>query len=87
MYSLDERALETELPLVKHTLAKKSLQNISDALFELAPFIAAFPTSLVLLQIAITISISTAKCEKSFSAIKQIKTYLRNSMSEQRCLF
>ena len=45
---------------------------------------AAFPTSLELLQIAMTISVSTAKCERCFSALKRIKTYLRNSMSEQR---
>ena len=32
-----------------------------------------------------TISVSTAKCEICFSALKHIKTYLRNSMSKQ-CL-
>ena len=37
-----------------------------------------------LLQISMTICVSTAKCERSFSALKRIKTYLRSSMSEQR---
>lgn len=83
-YSLDKRALESELPLVKRMLAKKSMQDMSDALLELAPLSAAFPVSLQLLQIAMTISVSTAKCERCFSALKRIKTYLRNSMSEQR---
>ena len=33
---------------------------------------------------AMTICVSTAKCERSFSALKRIKTYLHPSMSEQR---
>ena len=32
-----------------------------------------------------TISVSSAECERSFSALKRIKSYLRTSMSEQ-CL-
>ena len=71
IYSLDKRALESELPLVKHTLAKKSMQDMSDALLELAPLSAAFPVTLQLLQIAMTISVSTAKCERCFSALKR----------------
>ena len=83
-YSLDKQTLESEFPLVKRTLAKKAMQDTSDAILELAPLSAAFPASLQLLQIAMTISVSTAKCERCFSALKRIKSYLRNSMSEQR---
>ena len=54
---------------------------MSDALLELA---AAFPVTLQLLQIDMTISVSTAKCERCLSALKRIKTYLCNSMSEKR---
>ena len=64
-YSLDKQALESELPLVKHTIAKKAMQDMSDALLELAPLSAALPVSLQL-QIAMTISVSTAKCERCF---------------------
>ena len=60
------------------------MQDTSDAILELASLSAAFPASLQLLQIAMTISVSTAKCERCFSALKRIKSYLRNSMSEQR---
>ena len=31
-----------------------------------------------------TIAISTASCERSFSSLKRIKSYLRSTMSEQR---
>ena len=43
-YSLDKQALEPELLLVKRTLAKKAMQDTSDAVLELS----AFPASLQL---------------------------------------
>ena len=44
----------------------------------------AFPNVVKLLQIAMTICVSTAKCERTFSSLKRIKSYLRSTMSEQR---
>ena len=43
-----------------------------------------------LLRIYYTIPVTTASAERSFSALKRIKTYLRNSMTQQRlnhCMF
>ena len=37
-----------------------------------------------LLRITYTIPVTTASAERSFSALKRIKTYLRNSMTQQR---
>ena len=37
-----------------------------------------------LLKLFLTIPVTTATAERSFSALKRIKTYLRNSMSQQR---
>ena len=37
-----------------------------------------------LLKIFLTIPVTTATAERSFSALKRIKTYLRNSMTQQR---
>ena len=68
-YSLDKCALESALPLVKRTLANKAMQDMSDALLELAPLSVAFPVSLQLLQIAMTTSVSTVKCERYFSKL------------------
>ena len=84
LYSLDQHALELETPLAKRTVAKQNLEELSDVIIELAPLKAAFPTLMKLLQIALTLSVSTAKCERCFSALKRIKTYLHNSMSQQR---
>jgi len=44
----------------------------------------AFPKLVKLLQIALTVVVSTAECERSFSCLKRTKMYLRSSMSEQR---
>ena len=37
-----------------------------------------------LLRITYTIPVTTASAERSFSALKRIETYLRNSMAQQR---
>ena len=55
-----------------------------DVYRHLLPLQAAFPTLVKLYQIALTLAVSTAQCERTFSALKRIKTYLRTTMSEQR---
>ena len=60
------------------------MNSINDVLREVYPLKLAFPTLLKLLQIALTIAVSTAECERSFSALKRIKTFLRSTMPEQR---
>lgn len=43
-----------------------------------------FPNIHILLKIFITIPVSTSTAERSFSTLRRIKTYLRNTMSESR---
>ena len=59
----------------------KEMESINDVFVELLPLKAAFP---VLIQIALTIVVSTAECERSFSTLRHTKTYLRSTMSEER---
>ena len=74
-----------EIVLAKKTLASKSgIEGISSVLKELYPLKEAFPNVIKLLQIALTICVSSAQCERCFSALKRIKSYLRSTMSEQR---
>ena len=84
IYSLDYESLSMESTLAKRTLIKAKMENVEDVFRELTPLRAAFPTLLKAIQIALTICISTAQCERSFSALKRIKTYLRSTMTEQR---
>lgn len=43
-----------------------------------------FPNLYKLIQIAITIPISSATCERSFPSMRRIKNWLRTSMLQQR---
>ena len=45
---------------------------------------AEFPKLLKCIQIALTIPVTAASCEHSFSAMKLIKTYLRNRAGDDR---
>ena len=69
---IDKDLLRMECVLAKHTLADKGqeLETINDVLTEMIPFKAAFPNLVKLLQLSLTIVVSTAECELSFSALK-----------------
>lgn len=84
MYGLNSDLVKLESPLAKRILANKEMEDVSDVVLALAPLGDAFPTVLHLLQIAMTISVSSASCTRSFSTLKRIKTYLRSTMTEQR---
>ena len=74
-----------EAKLAKKTLGQKeNLEHISDVFKSLIPLKDAFPELVKLIRVAITIAVNTAHCERSFSALKRIKTYLRSTMCEQR---
>ena len=83
-YGLDTNLLSIECTLARSTLNAKDLDSTSEVLQAIYSLKEAFPTLLKLLQIALTIAVSTATCERSFSALKRIKSYLRSTMSEQR---
>ena len=68
-------------------LKSESLDNIIPA--DLAHCIDAadedvFPNIRVLLIIACTIPVSSCEAERSFSALRRIKSYLRSAMSSER---
>ena len=76
--------LEMEVKLAKRTLETKELEHIGDVFLALVSLKAAFPEFTKLVRIAMTIVVSTAHCERSFSALKRIKNYLRSTMNENR---
>lgn len=43
-----------------------------------------FPNLFKLVQVAITLPVSSSTCERSFSAMRRINTYLRSTMSQNR---
>jgi len=63
--------------------------GLAFALQELLTFIISygddvFPNLRIALQILLTVSVSIASCERSFSKLKLILTYLRASISQSR---
>ena len=87
-YDLSKESLSAECLIAKRMLNGKDACSISDVLKEIIPLNIAFPTLIKVLQIALTIVITTAECERSFSCLKRTKNYLRSSicMSEQRLI-
>ena len=47
-------------------------------------FMDSYPSLAVLIQILATLPVTTATNERSFSALKYLKTYLRNTTKEMR---
>ena len=78
--------LSAELMHVKTVLrnvapAAKTMVDVARAL---KPLEAAFPRLSFLLQLALTLPVSTASCERTFSCIEHVKTYLRTTMTSER---
>lgn len=59
-------------------------ETMLDVLRALKPLRAAFPRVIKLYQLALTLPVSTASCERSFSCIKRVKTYTRTTMTAGR---
>ncbi len=60
------------------------MANLSDIVKEVYPLRAAFPTLFKILQIILTLAVTTAECEKRFSSMKRINTCLRSTMTNDR---
>lgn len=83
-YGLDGDSIKMEAALARRSLKHEEISNLSDVVCKLYPLRNAFSNLFRLVCIALTIAVSTAECERSFSALKRIKTYLRSTMTNQR---
>ena len=75
-YNLSKDSLSAECLIAKRTLNGKDVCSVSDVLKEIIPLNTAFPDLIKVLQIALTIVVTTAECERSFSCLKCAKSYL-----------
>ena len=62
--------LKNECQLAKHTFRDREIETISKCLKEVSALDAAFPELKKSMQIALTVVVSTASCEHSFSSLK-----------------
>ncbi|CAF3781934.1 unnamed protein product, partial [Rotaria socialis] len=84
--TIDINQLDNELNVVKHFIREKrtTMNTIKDLLTELAPVNEAFPATTSLLRGALCLPVSSTTCERSFSRMKLIKAYCRNSTGGER---
>jgi len=70
MYQLNKESLAMECTIAKRMLKDKEIASINDILLEIVSTKAAFPVLISLLQISLTMAVTTAECKKSFSYLK-----------------
>ena len=85
-YEIDVSEIRVEVMTAKRLVqqSSKELEFLHHVYAELQPVGECFPTLLQTLQIAMTMRVSSASAERSFSSLRRIKTYLRSTMSQDR---
>ena len=86
MYAIDITMLETEVRLISHSHAQSTIDahTINEFGVYLHSCQPAYRNLYQIVQIGLTIAVTSAECERSFSALRRIKTRLRTTMSENR---
>jgi len=88
MYTANVLDLVHELHQAKRLVERLAQADKPNTLVSFVSFIErykdAFPEVYRLGVIAVCLPVSTASCERSFSALRQIKTWVRNSMSSEK---
>ena len=90
MYESDSEDLSHELHQTRRLLQRKQQSGMANlsGIVELAVFLEphkdVFHELFRLCKIAIALPVSSAACERSFSALKLIKTHLRTTMADDR---
>lgn len=79
---MESESLHAELMIAKRTL--HGTKSISAVLDKLKPLQQCFTSLWTLMQLALTFPVSNAKCERSFSVLKLVKTHLRATMGQER---
>lgn len=83
VFDINKAVLKAEVLVTKNFFKAKALQiNLENLKKDVKEEFT--PTLYKLLQIAIGLPISSANCERSFSAMRRVKTWLRATMTQER---
>lgn len=89
-YGSDLELLKSEFNILPHTIKSYELENgikissIIEFLDMLNKYNIAFSKTFKLTVISLTIPVSSAACERAFSALKRLKNCIRNSTINER---
>ena len=82
-FNISSTDVKHEISLVRKLVNDNTL-TVTQFLIELFPYKKAFEGIYRLLLLAVTLPVTSASCERSFSKMRIVKTFLRNSMSNNR---
>jgi len=89
-YKFDNHELQVELKIFNRMFKSKQI-NSNNSLFQNKLFYMkqgeikdVFPLLSEILKLFMTIPTNTASCERSFSCLRRLKTYLRSTMGQER---
>jgi len=74
-------SLEAEMTVIKNSIQNSDF-TLNDVLQKIDQNV--FANLYKLMQVALTLPISSASCERSFSVMRRIKTWIRSSMNQDR---
>jgi len=82
---ISKQDLRSEMTVAKNCI-KSSCDKNDFKLEDIKKYVSkqVYPNVYKLLQVAITLPISSSTCERSFSAMRSLKTWLRTSMLQNR---
>lgn len=78
-------ALKTQIDMFRGTLGQKTLGAAVSAYRGMSADVRAlFPSVKILLKLMLVCPATSCTCERSFSALRRLKTWLRNTMTQLR---
>lgn len=83
-YSLGPQTVRFKTCFLSHIEEMKSVRDLADTIIVRAQISSSFPDLVNACLIFLTIPVTTASAERSFSKLKIIKNYLRTTMSQER---
>ncbi|CAI6355883.1 unnamed protein product [Macrosiphum euphorbiae] len=83
LLNVDVNTLQSEMLVVKNCVSRRN-PNFTLEDIKLIMDAELYPNLYKLLSLSLTIPISSAICERSFSAMRKIKNWLRTSMNQDR---
>ncbi|XP_050053731.1 uncharacterized protein LOC126549211 [Aphis gossypii] len=86
LFQIDTETLMAEMTVAKNAFQTTYQNQVLGDPEKMATIIneATFPNLYKLLGVAYTLPISSATCERSFSAMRRVKTWLRSTMIQER---